>query len=252
MAGKDIAMETIDLTFFAALLKIMMVNIVLSGDNAVVIAMAARGLPVTQQKAAILWGSGGAVVLRILLTLVAVALLKVPFLQFVGGLLLIWIAYQLLIEEDTAVGEDPNGKHGLITAVKTILIADVVMSLDNTLAIAGVANGNYTLLGLGLALSIPLVIFGSALIMKAMDRLPFLVYLGAGLIAYTAGEMIEGVMALQPYMPHFLHSMPYLSILITLGVVGVGYLYNLRFGRSAHDVLVADEHAAERMSNKLD
>ncbi len=241
-----------DINFYTDLLKIMMVNIVLSGDNAVVIAMAARGLPVAQQKAAILWGSGGAVVLRIVLTVAAVALLKVPYLQFVGGLMLIWIAYQLLIEADTEVGEDPNGKHGLLTAVKTILIADVVMSLDNTLAIAGVAKGSYTLLGLGLALSIPLVVFGSSLIMKAMDRLPFLVYLGAGLIAYTAGEMIEGDKALQPFMPHVLHGTPYLAILITLGVVGVGYLYNWHFGRTAHDVLVADEHAAERMSNKLD
>lgn len=244
--------EIMNFDFLADLLKVMMINIVLSGDNAVVIAMAARGLPVTQQKAAILWGSGGAVVLRVLLTLVAVALLKVPFLQFVGGLLLIWIAYQLLVEEDAEVGEDPNGKHGLLAAVKTILIADVVMSLDNTLAIAGVAKGSYTLLGLGLALSIPLVVFGSALIMKVMDRLPVLVYFGAGLIAYTAGEMIEGDAALQSYMPHILHGTPYVAILITLGVLVAGLLHNLRFGRSSQDVLVADEHAAERMSNKLD
>ena len=191
-----------NMEFWMSLMQIMIVNIVLSGDNAVVIAMAARGLPENQQKAAILWGSGGAVVLRVILTVVAVALLKVPFLQFVGGLMLVWIAYQLLVEADEPVGEDPNGKHGLMAAVKTILVADVVMSLDNTLAIAGVAKGNYTLLGLGLALSIPLVVFGSALIMKAMDKFPVLVYIGAGLIAYTAGEMIDGDKALQPYMPH--------------------------------------------------
>lgn len=241
-----------NMEFWMALMQIMIVNIVLSGDNAVVIAMAARGLPENQQKAAILWGSGGAVVLRVILTVVAVALLKVPFLQFVGGLMLVWIAYQLLVEADEPVGEDPNGKNGLMAAVKTILVADVVMSLDNTLAIAGVAKGNYTLLGLGLALSIPLVVFGSALIMKAMDKFPVLVYIGAGLIAFTAGEMIEGDKALQPYMPHVLHSTPYLAILITIAVIGIGLWYNLRAGRSAHDVLVADEHAAERMSNKLD
>lgn len=241
-----------DIGFLSSLAKIMLVNVVLSGDNAVVIAMAARGLPSHQQKGAILWGSGGAVVLRILLTLAAVALLKVPFLQFVGGILLMWIAYQLLIEEDQEVGEDPNGKHGLLAAVKTILIADVVMSLDNTLAIAGVAKGNYLLLGLGLALSIPLVIFGSAVIMKAMDRFPFLVYLGAGLIAYTAGEMIDGDKAVIPYMPHFLHGTPYLAVIITAVVVGIGYLQNLRSGRTAHDVLVSGEHAAERMGNRLD
>jgi len=241
-----------NMEFWMALMQIMIVNIVLSGDNAVVIAMAARGLPAHQQKAAILWGSGGAVVLRVILTVVAVALLKVPFLQFVGGLLLVWIAYQLLVEDDEPVGEDPNGKNGLMAAVKTILVADVVMSLDNTLAIAGVAKGNYTLLGLGLALSIPLVVFGSALIMKAMDKFPVLVYIGAGLIAYTAGEMIEGDKALQPYMPHLLHGTPYLAILITVAVIGIGLWYNLQAGRTAHDVLVADEHAAERMSNKLD
>jgi len=241
-----------NMDFWITLAQIMMVNIVLSGDNAVVIAMAARGLPENQQKAAILWGSGGAVVLRVILTLVAVALLKVPFLQFVGGLMLIWIAYQLLVEEDEPVGEDPNGKNGLMAAVKTILIADVVMSLDNTLAIAGVAKGNYTLLGLGLALSIPLVVFGSTIIMKAMDRFPVLVYIGAGLIAYTAGEMIEGDKALHSHMPHVFQGTPYLAIIITAAVVGAGLLLNLRAGRSAHDVLVADEHAAERMSNKLD
>lgn len=241
-----------NMEFWMALTQIMIVNIVLSGDNAVVIAMAARGLPAHQQKAAILWGSGGAVVLRVILTVVAVALLKVPFLQFVGGLLLVWIAYQLLVENDEPVGEDPNGKNGLMAAVKTILIADVVMSLDNTLAIAGVAKGNYTLLGLGLALSIPMVVFGSALIMKAMDKFPALVYIGAGLIAYTAGEMIEGDKALQPYMPHALHNAPYLAILITVAVIGVGLIHNLRAGRTARDVLVADEHAAERMSNRLD
>lgn len=238
--------------FLTDLMKIMMVNIVLSGDNAVVIAMAARGLPTHQQKAAILWGSGGAVVLRVILTVVAVALLKVPFLQFVGGLMLVWIAYKLLVEEDAEVGDDPNGKNGLLAAVKTILIADVVMSLDNTLAIAGVANGSYLLLGLGLALSIPLVVFGSAVIMKVMDRFPLLAYLGAGLIAYTAGEMIDGDKAVLPYFPNFLHGTPYLAILITAVVVGIGYLQNLKSGRSAHDVLVSGEHAAERMSNKLD
>jgi YjbE family integral membrane protein len=238
--------------FITDLVKIMMVNIVLSGDNAVVIAMAARGLPSHQQKAAIGWGSGGAVVLRVILTVVAVALLKVSFLQFVGGLLLAWIAYQLLVKKDEDVGDDPNGKNGLMAAVKTILVADVVMSLDNTLAIAGVAKGNYTLLGLGLALSIPLVVFGSAIIMKAMDRLPFLVYLGAGLIAYTAGEMIDGDKALAPHLPRIFHETPYLAILITVGVIGIGLLQNLLTGRSAHDVLLADEHAAERMSNKLD
>lgn len=241
-----------NMEFWITLTQIMMVNIVLSGDNAVVIAMAARGLPEKQQKAAILWGSGGAVVLRVILTVVAVALLKVPFLQFVGGLMLVWIAYQLLVEEDEEEGTEHHGHGNLMGAVKTILIADVVMSLDNTLAIAGIAKGNYTMLGLGLALSIPLVVFGSAIIMKAMDRFPALVYIGAGLIAYTAGEMIDSDKALAPYMPHILHSTPYIAIALAIGVVGIGWWFNFRSGRSAHDVLVADEHAAQRFEDKID
>lgn len=241
-----------DFEFWLKLGQIMLVNIVLSGDNAVVIALAARGLPAHQQKMAILWGSGGAVVLRVALTLVAVFLLKVPFLQLVGGLMLVWIAYQLLVEEDDAGGEEHAGKSGLLNAVKTILVADVVMSLDNTLAIAGVANGDYLLLGLGLALSIPLVVFGSAIIMKAMDKLPVLVYIGAGLIAYTAGEMIDSDKAIQGYLPHFLHGTPYLPAALTMLVIGIGLWHNLQAGRSAHDVLVADEHAAQRIKNRIE
>lgn len=239
--------------FWVALAQIMMVNIVLSGDNAVVIALAARSLPAQQQKIAVMWGSGGAVVLRIILTVVAVALLKIPFLQFVGGLLLVWIAYQLLTEEEEEEGTGHHSHGNLMGAVKTILIADVVMSLDNTLAIAGVAKGDYTLLGIGLALSIPLVVFGSTIIMKLMDRFPVIVYIGAGLIAYTAGEMIDSDKAIQPYLPHVFHSIPVLlPLLLTVGVIGYGWWYNTKKGRTAHDVLVADEHAAERIEDKID
>ena len=239
--------------FWAALVRIIIVNIVLSGDNAVVIAMAARGLPVTQQKTAILWGSGGAVVLRVLLTVVAVALLNIPLLKCVGGLLLLWIAYQLLVEDDEVPGSQHHRHGNLVNAVKTILIADVIMSLDNTLAIAAVAKGDYLLLGIGLALSIPLVVFGSTLIMKLMERFPIIVYVGSALIAYTAGEMLETDGALQPYLPQLLHRRPYLlAIAVTVAIVGIGWWQNRRHGRSARDVLTADEHAAQRMEDKID
>ena len=238
--------------FWMKLMEIMMVNIVLSGDNAVVIAMAARSLPTQQQRKAILWGSGGAVVLRVLLTVVAVSLLKIPLLQCIGGLLLVWIAYKLLVGEDETDGAEHHVHGNLMSAVKTILIADVVMSLDNTLASAGVAKGDYTLLGLGLALSIPIVVFGSALIMMMMERFPVIVYVGAGLIAYTAGEMIDSDKAVQPFLPHLFHGTPYLAILLTAAVVGYGWWYNSRKGRSAREVLVADEHAALRMEDKID
>jgi YjbE family integral membrane protein len=244
-------MEIFSGTFMTALLQIMLVNIVLSGDNAVVIALAARNLPPKHQKTAILWGSGGAIVLRILLTIVAVQLLKLPFLQFLGGLLLIWIAIQLLVESD-----EPEGAHAandsLSGAVKTILIADVVMSLDNTLAIAGVAKGNWTLLIVGLALSIPLIVVGSTLIMKIMDRFPVVVYIGAGLIAWTSGEMIDSDPAIQPYLPGIFHDTLLLPLLLTALVIGYGWWSNYRAGRSAHDVLEADIHAAQRIKDGIE
>lgn len=237
--------------FWVALMQIMMVNIVLSGDNAVVIALAARNLPASQQKLAVIWGSGGAIVLRILLTIVAVALLKIPFLQFFGALLLIWIALKLLIEEDEAEGHH-HAHDNLFGAVKTILVADIVMSLDNTLAIAGIAKGDWPLLITGLVLSIPLIVFGSTIIMKMIERFPIIVYIGAGLIAYTAGEMIDGDKAVQPYLPEIFHGTPYLAILLTVGVIAYGWWYNKVKGRGADEVLVADEHAVERLEDAID
>lgn len=237
--------------YFVTLMQIMMVNIVLSGDNAVVIALAARNLPPKQQKQAVLWGCGGAIVLRILLTIVAVALLQIPFLQFFAALLLVWIAIKLLIEEDE--GDGPHHAHdSMFGAVKTILIADIVMSLDNTLAIAGVAKGDWSLLIAGLVLSIPLIVFGSTVIMKLIDRYPLIVYIGAGLITYTAGEMIDSDQAIQPYLPHVLHGTPYLGIALTVGVIGYGWWRNRAMERSTRDVLLADEHAAERLEDAID
>ncbi len=221
------------LAFLVPLMKIMMVNIVLSGDNAVVIALAARNLPAHQQKRAILWGSGGAIVLRVLLTIAAVYLLSIPFLQFFGALLLIWIAVKLLIEDDEVDEASLQSKGNFLSAVKTILIADAVMSLDNTLAIAGVAKGNWTLLIAGLVLSIPLIIFGSTIIMKLIERFPAIVYFGAGLIAFTAGEMIVSDAAVMSYLPAMLHHTPYLGIALVLSVVGFGGWYNTRTGQES-------------------
>lgn len=241
------------LTFLLQLLQIMMVNVVLSGDNAVVIAMAARSVPAHRQATAILWGSGGAVVLRVLLTLVAAMLLDIAFLKSVGGLMLVWIAAKLLVGEDEAAGTDHHAHGSLVSAIKTILVADVVMSLDNTLAIAAVAKNDYYLLIFGLALSIPIVVFGSTLIMKLMDRFPVIVYMGAGLIAFTAGSMIEDDRALQPYLPNFIHNTPnLLPVIITAVVLAYGAWHNLRRGRSAREVLVADQHAAQRIEDRID
>ncbi|WP_201004012.1 TerC family protein [Paenibacillus glycanilyticus] len=170
------------------LVKLMVINIVLSGDNAIVIALACRNLPAEQQKKAVFWGSFGAIGLRIVLTVAAVWLLKIPLLQVIGSLMLLYIAVKLLISD----GEEEQVRSGnsLKEAIKTIIIADLVMSLDNVLAVAGAANGNILLIGLGLAISVPLIIWASKLLMVIMNRFPIIVWAGAALLGYTAGEMI--------------------------------------------------------------
>lgn len=175
--------------FWTGLLAIIWVNIILSGDNAVVIALAARSLPAHQQSKAVFWGAGAAVLLRIILTIFAVALLKYPYLKLVGGALLFWIAVKLLVPEDDG-GADVHSSDNLYQAIKTILIADLVMSLDNVVAVAAVAKGSILLLILGLAISIPLVVFGATILMKLMGRYPVIVTIGAALIGYVAGEML--------------------------------------------------------------
>lgn len=185
-----------DVNFWLGLMKIIWINIILSGDNAVVIALAARSLPPHQQKKAILFGSGAAVVLRIVLTIVAAKLLQLSFLQVVGGLLLLYIGVQLLSEEEEEEGHGKEGG-GLMAAVRTILIADLVMSLDNVIAVAAAAKGNDVLLLIGLAISIPLVIFGSTLMIKLMERFPIIVTLGAALIGWVGGETIVSDVALK-------------------------------------------------------
>jgi len=170
------------------ILSIILLDIVLSGDNAVVIALACRKLDPSKRKKAVLLGTAGAVILRIVLTVVAVWILDIPFVKFVGGLLLLYIAWDLVKSGD----DDPDikGNSGLMAAVRTIIVADFVMSLDNVLAVAGVADGHVGLAALGLIISIPIIVFGSQVIMKLMEKLPILVWIGGLLIAYTAGEML--------------------------------------------------------------
>jgi YjbE family integral membrane protein len=190
--------ELMSQAFWLGLLKIIGVNIVLSGDNAVVIALAARSLPAKQQKQAIFWGAGAAIVMRVILTLFAVALLALPWLKLIGSLLLFWIGVKLLIPEE----DDPNiaANDQLLAAIKTILIADLVMSLDNVIAVAAAAGGSVVLLVLGLAISIPLVIFGATLLVKLMERFPAIITIGAGLIGLVAGEMLVTDPALKDWM----------------------------------------------------
>src|SRR5260221_2885780 len=212
--------------FWIGLAKIIGVNVVLSGDNAVVIALAARSLPPKQRKQAILWGAGAAVILRIILTIFAVKLLALPWLKIVGALLLFWIGIKLLVPEDG--DDDINASEHLLTAIKTILIADLVMSLDNVIAVAAAARGSMTLLILGLAISIPLVVFGATLLVKLMDRYPVIITIGAGLIGWVAGEMLVTDPALEGWLTQlgvqFVQGKPHvggLSLELIAGLIGV-------------------------------
>ncbi len=179
----------LDAEFWGRLLLVLWVNLILSGDNAVVIAMAARRLQDSQRKRAIFWGAAGAVVLRLIFAAIVVYLLRIPFLQLAGGLLLLWIAWKL-VHEDPGDEEDKVQAGGSTwEAIRIIILADAVMSLDNVIALVSAANGNFTLLIIGLATTIPLVIYGAALLTSLLDRFPILVYLGAGLLVYIAVEM---------------------------------------------------------------
>jgi YjbE family integral membrane protein len=217
--------------FWIGLVKIIWINIILSGDNAVVIAMAARTLPLHQQTRAVVFGSAAAIVLRVLLTVVAAQLLAMSWLQIVGGVLLLWIGVQLLGDEDE--GEDGAVKHtgSLLGAIRTILVADLIMSLDNVIAVAAAAKGSMLLLILGLAISIPLVIFGSTLMIKLMERFPVIVVIGAGLIGWVAGEAIVNDNVLKGLVEanRWLHyAGPALGAAF---VVGVGKLVQARAAR---------------------
>lgn len=200
-----------------ALGSITLINLILSGDNAVVIALASRNLPHDQRKKAVLWGSAGAVILRIMLTLVAALLLKIPYVQFLGGVALVYIAVNLLGDEHKEVS--CAGANSFREAIKTIIFADLIMSLDNVLAIAGVANGHIGLLIFGLALSVPLVVFGSQLLMQLMDKYPIIIYIGAGILAWTAAKMMTADAVLGLWLK------PY-SLIVEVGVT----LFVLAFG----------------------
>ncbi|WP_369973928.1 TerC family protein [Polaromonas sp. SP1] len=175
--------------FWSAFGSIMIANIVLSGDNAVVIAMAARTLKPEQQAKAIFWGSAAAIVMRIVLTIVAIQLLTLPYLKIIGAVLLVYIGVDLLKGEEEG---DEHGKeiNGMAAAIRTILVADLVMSLDNVLAVAAAAKGNLPLLVLGLVVSIPLIVFGATLLTKVMERFPIIITIGAALLGFLAGEML--------------------------------------------------------------
>lgn len=224
-------MEILSSQFLSALAAIVVIDLMLAGDNAIVIALAARNVPVHLQKRAVAWGTAGAILVRSLMTLIVVWLLQIPGLLFIGGALLVWIAYKLLLPEEAAHDEAaaPGRPTSFWAAMRTIVIADAVMGLDNVLAVAGAAHGSYTLVVLGLLISVPIVVWGSSLLLKWVERYPVIVYFGAGVLAWTAVKM----MLAEPYVRDvFAENEPYLVMLIYLavvvGVVLTGFVHNHR------------------------
>ena len=213
--------------FLSALLAIVVIDLVLAGDNAIVIALAARALPAHLQKRAIVWGALGAIVVRSLMTVIVVWLLKIPGLLLAGGAMLVWIAYHLLLPDEG--GSDAQGPTASTFwgAMRTIVIADAVMGLDNVLAVAGAAHGSYGLVVAGLAISVPIVVWGSTLVLKVVERYPGVVYLGSGVLVWTAAKMITG----EPLIKPWFEATPVLAVLAYAAIPAVlwaGFVKNHR------------------------
>jgi len=225
----EAAVDLLSVQFLSALMAIVIIDLVLAGDNAIVIALAARNVAERLRTKAILWGTVGAIVVRTLLTMVVVWLLAVPGLLFAGGTLLIWIAYKLLLPEP----EDDNGVklnsvNGFWAAIRTIVVADIVMGLDNVLAVAGAAHGSFMLVALGLLISIPIVVWGSTVILRFIDRYPAFVYLGAGVLAWTAAKMMIHEPLLAAFYDEYKVVPPLMYMVIVFGVLAAGFFKNHR------------------------
>lgn len=217
-------MELLSPEFLSALLAIIVIDLVLAGDNAIVIALAARSLPAHLQKRAIVWGTFGAIAVRVVLTLGVVWLLTIPGLRLTGGLLLVWIAYRLIVAKENVPDAHASASTaGFWVAMKTIVVADALMGLDNVLAIAGAAQGSMLLVVLGLTISVPIMVYGSTIVLKWIERLPWLVYAGAGVLAWTSANMIIKEPLINEYMTA--HPLVWLSVyaLLVGGVLGLGW-----------------------------
>ena len=225
--------------FTIALLQIIAIDIILGGDNAIVIALACRNLPAHQKRAGILWGTAGAIVLRVILIFFASALMTTPGLRLIGGLLLVWIGVKLITEE---TGDDLDGKikqnTSLIGAIRTIIIADFVMSLDNALAITAASKGNMFLVVFGLVLSVPIIIGGSAIILRMMERFPVIIILGGGLLGWLGGDLIATDKIVTGYLNGLLSTVPQIGAIAgAVLVVAIGKLIQIAARRrmAGHD-----------------
>ncbi|MBO1511488.1 TerC family protein [Metabacillus bambusae] len=210
-----------EMEFLTSLLMILAIDLVLAGDNAILIGLAARNLPVHQQKKVILWGSIGAIIIRTIATLAVVWLLNIPGIHLVGGLLLVIIAYKLLVEEEGH--DDIKAGENFWAAIRTVIIADALMGLDNVLAVAGAAHGNIILVIIGLLISVPVVMWGSTLILKWIERFPVIITIGSGILAWTASKMIVGEPFLKGFFPNHLIKYGF-EIAIIAGVIIAGKL----------------------------
>lgn len=219
-------MELFSVEFVMALLAIVMVDLVLAGDNAVVIALAARNIPKEKQRAVILWGTLGAVVIRMIATFAVVWLLKIPGLLLVGGVVLIWIAYKLLAEEKKH--ESVAAESTILQAVGTIIVADIVMGIDNVIAVAGVAHGDLLLIVLGLLISIPIMVFGSTFVIVLIDKFPIVIYIGSGILAFTAGKMMLDEPLLKNVVEPLMMGKWVIIAIITVAVLAAGKLTKIR------------------------
>ncbi|MFD0617542.1 TerC family protein [Paenibacillus sp. GCM10027629] len=217
-------MDFFSMEFWSALLAIVMIDLVLAGDNAIVIGLAARNLPKDKQKKVIIWGTVGAIAIRAAATLVVVWLLKIPGLLIAGGLVLLWIAVKLMVEE-----KEHNVESGqsLWAAIRTIIIADAVMGLDNVLAVAGAAHNSFLLVILGLAISVPIVVWGSTIVLKFMEKYPIIITIGSAVLGWTASKMIVGESFMKPFFTN--PAVKYgFEILVVAAVVITGLLIKRR------------------------
>ncbi|MFC7370135.1 TerC family protein [Fictibacillus iocasae] len=213
-------MEVFSAEFFSALLAIVVIDLVLAGDNAIVIGLAARNLPKDQQKKVIIWGTVGAIAIRAVATLAVVWLLEIPGLLLAGGVVLVYIAYKLLVEEKE---HDIEAKDSLFAAIRTIIIADAAMGLDNVIAVGGAAHGNFLLVVIGLLISVPIVVWGSTLFLKLMDKYPWIITVGSAILAWTAAKMIVDDQFTKGYFENAVIKYGF-EILVIIAVLAAGQL----------------------------
>jgi len=238
--------------FWLDVSKIIVIDLLLSGDNAIVIALACRNLPQAQRKKGIMYGVGGAIGLRVVLTVFAVSLLSLPYLKIIGAVLLLWVAVKLMLPEDEShAASSIKAEAHLWGAIKTIIVADFVMSLDNVLGVAAAAHGSISLLIFGLLVSVPLLVWGSQLVLKLIDRYPLIIYGGGALLGYVAGEMLVSDVSIQPVVDsqQYLHWL--LPLICVLFVLLVGGWLARRKKCDAHAAALAGEPLSAKSQNKL-